>query len=278
VIVKKVPIETLHLFAPLHEKLLELLRSLTAEEWLLPTIARQWNVKDVAAHLLDTSIRYISANRDGHTVFPKPPVSSYTETIAWLNGLNKEWVLAMKRVSPAVLIEWIEAAGKKQHELLQQVDMFAPAPFPVSWAGEETSMNWFHVAREYTERWHHQQQIRDAVNKPGILNNKFYYPVLDTFMRALPYAYRPISAEENTTVQVTISGEGGGDWFITMKQVWQLSTNKPVAVHARIVVDGSLAWKLFTRSWRKGDVVHAISIEGDASLAEPVLEMVTVMA
>jgi len=61
----------------------------------------------------------------------------------------------------------------------------------VSWAGEEESANWFDTAREFTERWHHQQQIRLAVNKPGIVTREFYFPVLDCFMRALPYAYAP---------------------------------------------------------------------------------------
>ena len=62
--------------------------------------------------------------------------------------------------------------------------------FPVSWAGEQESANWFDIAREFTERWHHQQQIRLAVEKPGIMTREFYYPVLDCFMRALPYSYR----------------------------------------------------------------------------------------
>ena len=55
--------------------------------------------------------------------------------------------------------------------------------FPVSWAGEEESANWFDTAREFTERWHHQQQIRLAVDKPGIMTREFYFPVLDCFMR-----------------------------------------------------------------------------------------------
>jgi hypothetical protein len=38
----------------------------------------------------------------------------------------------------------------------------------VAWAGEAESKNWFHVARDYSEKWHHQQQIREAVSQ--ILN------------------------------------------------------------------------------------------------------------
>jgi hypothetical protein len=44
--------------------LIELLASLDSSEWDLPTIAPQWQVRDVAAHLLDTAIRKLSGGRD----------------------------------------------------------------------------------------------------------------------------------------------------------------------------------------------------------------------
>src|SRR5688572_32295034 len=52
----------------------------------------------------------------------------------------------------------------------------------------------FDTAREFTERWHHQQQIRLATNRPGIMTRELYYPVLDCFMRALPFR-----SEEHTS-------------------------------------------------------------------------------
>ena len=122
----------------------------------------------MTAHLLDTSIRYITAGRDNYLVQRGVSIRDNDDLIKWLNQLNNEWVNALKSVSPAILIEWIAAAGKLQNELLKKVNLFEQAPFPVSWAGESVSLNWFHMAREYTERWHHQQQIRDAVNKPAL--------------------------------------------------------------------------------------------------------------
>ena len=47
------PIQVLPLFPVLDDKLSELLRSLSSEDWQQPTLARKWTVKDVAAHLLD---------------------------------------------------------------------------------------------------------------------------------------------------------------------------------------------------------------------------------
>ena len=47
-------------------------------------------------------------------------------------------------------------ASKESAEYHQALDPFGAAMFPVSWAGEEESTNWFDTAREFTERWHHQ--------------------------------------------------------------------------------------------------------------------------
>jgi len=41
-----VPIPTLHLFLPLDQKLIELLKSLSGDDWKKPTLAKLWTVKD----------------------------------------------------------------------------------------------------------------------------------------------------------------------------------------------------------------------------------------
>ena len=48
-----IPIVTLPLFPELDRLLLELLRGLPPADWQRPTLARQWSVKDIVAHLLD---------------------------------------------------------------------------------------------------------------------------------------------------------------------------------------------------------------------------------
>src|SRR5437870_1594274 len=73
-------------FAPLHRELVALLRGLTPEQWELPTAAGAWQVRDVAAHLLDGDLRRLSAHRDGH--LPGGAVSSYDEVLARINEQN----------------------------------------------------------------------------------------------------------------------------------------------------------------------------------------------
>jgi len=97
------PILTAHLFPKLDAMLLELLRSLTPEDWEKQTVSPKWKVKDVAAHLLDTRLRGVSITRDGY--LPEAPrISSSVELAAYINRLNEEGVSLYRRLSPAVLI------------------------------------------------------------------------------------------------------------------------------------------------------------------------------
>jgi hypothetical protein len=146
------PILVAHLFPALEELLLELLRSLAPEEWEAQTIAPRWKVKDVAAHLLDTPLRKLSTVRD-HYIRETPAITSDSELVAFINRLNAEGVAVYGRLSPAVLISLMEFASRESAAYHLSLDPFATAAFPVSWAGERQSLNWFDTAREFTERW-----------------------------------------------------------------------------------------------------------------------------
>src|SRR3712207_5864616 len=97
-------IQTVHLFPILDFKLLDLLHSLSPEEWERPTIAKLWKVKDIASHLLDGNLRTLSLSRDKHTLSPNQPIRSYQDLVSYLNQLNAEWTVASKRLSPSVLV------------------------------------------------------------------------------------------------------------------------------------------------------------------------------
>ncbi|MGW4066552.1 hypothetical protein [Nocardia grenadensis] len=66
-------------------------------------------------------------------------------------------------------------------------DLAGPARLNVSWAGSDTSPAWLDIAREYTEFWVHQQQIRDAVSWQGADEVALMRPVLVTFLHAVPW-------------------------------------------------------------------------------------------
>src|SRR3954471_9950013 len=126
-------IDTLHLFRPLNEKLIEVLKSLSSEDWNKKTVAGSWTVKDVAAHLLDTNMRFISIHRDHASLVPDRQINSYTDLVAYLNQLNGDWVKAMKRVSGPQLIDLLTTTHEDYIRGLESLDLHAQAMFNVAW-------------------------------------------------------------------------------------------------------------------------------------------------
>ncbi len=274
------PIFTSHLFPLLDEKLLEILRSLSPQDWERQTIAPLWKVKDVAAHLLDGNMRALSMLRDNYFGEKPENIDTYPDLVRYLNRLNADWVHAMKRVSPKVLIELLEITGKEYSMLMNTLNPFEKALFSVAWAGESESENWFHIAREYTEKYHHQQQIRLAVGKEEVLLKKeLYFPFLDTSLRALPHHYREVNAEVGDVIQVTISGESGGDWYLYRnEEKWILVTECELVPICHISIPPEIAWRLFTKGISREEAEPLINIDGEKSYGSRIIDMLAVMA
>ncbi len=272
-------IHTVHLFPVLDSHLISLLRSLKPEDWNRPTVAKLWTVKDVASHLLDGNCRMLSMIRDGHQVPPDREINSYESLVGFLNQLNADWVTATRRLSPRLLTDLLEITGREYSHIMSTLDLQAPAPFAVSWAGENSSVNWFHIAREYTEKFHHQQQIRDAVSDEGIMTRKLFYPFIDTLMRGLPHACRTVHPSSPKIIQVHVETEIGGDWFLTFREnSWHLSSDASGSPHATLVIPPGIAWKLFTKGLSSRDAEKNCTLSGETELLYPVLNMVSVMA
>lgn len=276
------PIFTIDLFPKIDCSLLDLLRSLSPEDWEKPTLAPLWKVKDIASHLLDGNIRGISTSRD-HYFGEKPPQdTSYPSLVDFLNQLNADWVKATRRVSPQVLISLLEVSGKAYYEHLKELDPFAPSIFPVAWAGETHSENWFHIAREYTEKWHHQQQIRLVVgnrNTQVLLTKELYHPFLETSMLALPHHYRDVEAQPNDVIRFMVTGDGGGEWFLMYEKTgWILLSQCSVTPVSEVVLNEDIAWRLFTKGIDREQAAQKCRFTGNQALGRKVLSMLAVMA
>jgi uncharacterized protein (TIGR03083 family) len=275
------PIDTLPLFPGERSALLELLDDLPASEWEAPTICPGWSVKEVAAHLLGDDIGRLSWGRDGYV----NPAFAAGLDVATLPGLvaaidrqNAVWVTGARRISPGLLIELLAMTGELTEAYFTSLDMTALG-MPVDWAGPEPAPVWLDVAREYTERWVHQQHIRDAVGKPGLKERRWFAPVLDAFVRGLPRALRNAPAANGAALRLTIAGDSGGEWIaLRHKGNWMLGTAPGMSVDAMVELDEDYAWRLFTKGISKEEARRSARIEGDEALAEQALETVSILA
>ena len=178
------------------------------------------------------------------------------------------------------LFELLETTGDQVYQLFHKLDPFGSATFPVRWAGEEKSANWFDIGREYSEKWIHQQQIRHTFGDSGILTQEYFYPCLDIFVRGLPHTYREVEARNGAVIRFTITGDGGGEWYLARtNSSWQLMTGQDETADAHATLDSETAWKLFSKAIKnRKEAEPKLQITGERRLGEKILDMVSVMA
>lgn len=271
------PIVVTDLFPELLEHLLALLSDLSAQDWAQPTVCAGWSVKEVALHLLGGEAGILSRKRDRFSP-DTLPIRNAEELVALIDGLNASWLQATQRLSPRLVCDLLRFMGDQVCEYFQSLDPHALGG-PVSWAGPEPAPVWLDLAREYTERWHHQQHIRDAVGRPGLKGPRYLAPALDAFVRALPYTYRHVAAPDGTLVTLTISGPSGGRWSLLRGQgLWHLLCDAAREPEAEAVIDEDSAWRLFTKGLDRQEAQARMVLLGDQSLGSHVLDMVSIIA
>jgi uncharacterized protein (TIGR03083 family) len=281
------PILVADLFGEVRGEQLKVLEDLSPGEWERPTAAPLWSVKDVALHILGGDVGNLSRRRDQFKL-PGKPIAEYRELVAFINELNEQWVRTARRMSPRVLCDLLAFTGPQLAAYFASLDPFAMGG-PVSWAGPGPAPVWMDIAREYTEQWHHQQQIRDAtardapakdvIAKPPLYAKRLFAPVLDTFMRATPHVYRDMVVPEGTAVEITITGEAGGRWFLSRgEHGWELLLACDAEPTTSLAIPQDAAWRLFTKGLRGEEARKAATIRGDTQLAQPFFQTIAVIA
>jgi hypothetical protein len=211
-------------------------------------------VHDVAAHILDGDLRKLSVTRDEYLAFPDRATGGH---------LSDLFVAAARRLSPEVLVDLLAFTGPKVYGVLAALE-------PVSW---------FDIGYEYTERWHHQEQIRDAVGAPPLTSRDWLRPVFDIFMHTVPHRYSNVTGADGTALSIIISGKVGGTWTLLRETgAWHLFEGNSARHRSRIVISQDDALRLFTKGMH-GQVAESRAIvEGDPELATAFFGTVAVMA
>jgi uncharacterized protein (TIGR03083 family) len=272
------PISTVELFPPLSEELISLLRRLSYRDWERPTVCTGWSVKDVGAHLLGGNLSRLQDDYPKTTPSPAPS-PSMNELVRMIDRNNAEWVLAARRISPSLLIEFLELSDQRLYRHFKSLVKNEEARWAVTWAGDQQSPNWFDIAREYSEKWLHQQHIREAVEQPLLNGRPWLFPVLDTFMRALPYTYRNVAAAEGVILSFSVTGEAGGQWsLLRQNEKWCLFSGSSPEAASHVSLDHDCAWRLFSKGIDWETAQARVKLEGNQELGSGILRMIAIMA
>jgi uncharacterized protein (TIGR03083 family) len=270
------PIDARPQFPRERAELLTLLAQLDAADWRRATVCPGWNVHDIVAHVVHDYLRKLARARDAHeSARPRPG----EDLPAFLHRLNHEFVGVAAAWSPRVLIDLTDHLGAHLDVYWAGLEMDRLGE-AVSWAAPGVpAPAWLDVAREYSEYWVHQQQVRDAVRRPGADDDELSGPVIDAFLRAVPHALRDVQAPPGTGLEVTVSGPGGGTWeFSRGESRWTISRGSaPEQAAARVVVSSGTLWRVATRGITVRSALSQASLEGDRSIGEAALSLVSII-
>jgi hypothetical protein len=244
-------------------ELVSLLESLREDEWTAPTDAGTWRVKDVALHLLDDDLGWLSRGRDRDVSSLIDVGLDDREFVRRLDAKNERWVAGAAGLSRRVVVDLLRWSAAEVDAYHASLDLHAPSG--VRWASAGAVPTWFDLCRDVTERWVHQQHVRDAVGRPA--DHARHLPlVLRTFVWAFPHQYR-VEAPDGTTVAVEL-GAGGSWTLMRHRSGWELDAGSSASPAATIRMGERVAWRQLTGlAVAPGDV----SLDGPEHLVEPLL-------
>lgn len=274
------PTPTVDLFPGLSAALLTILRQLALAEWSLPTACAGWSVKDVTAHLLGGNLGRLSFQRDRlQSGTPAHAITTNADLVAWIDERNAAWVSAAQHISAPVLVDFLALTDQQVYEFFAMLPMDEPMGVPVAWAGETRSANWFDIGREYTEKWFHQQHIREAIGVEGLVERQWLFPVIELCIRALPFTYQMVEAPDGTGITVRITGEAGGVWSLMRNDgEWNLYAGEDENAEAAVELSDDTAWRLFSKGLDHGAMARRIAITGNQTLGSKIFDLLAIMA
>lgn len=261
------------LFARDRANLLGLLAGLDTIDWLAPTVCPGWNVHDLVAHLVHDHLRRLSAGRDGWSAgwIPVPD----RELAPLLHQANDAYVASARGLSPRVLSGLLATLGPELDAYWTGCNLDAEG-VSVSWAvPDRPAPVWLDIAREYTELWVHQQQIRDAVGQPGSTERDLLHPVVDALLRALP---QTLAGAAGTSCTIAVTAPVDDVWTAHRDHAgWRLEHRDADRPDTRVTLAPDTLWRVATRGLEPAVALAQATVAGDARLAATALGLVSII-
>jgi len=173
--------------------------ALVDAQWVQPTACPGWNVAAQYAHVIGTESMLLGRSNPeidaGHPEHVRNDIGGFNEVwVAALAGQSREAVLAQ--------FEEVTAARRSALEAMTEDEFSAPAWTPVGQADYRRFMQ----IRVF-DCWVHEQDIRDAVGRPGHEDGPVAEQAVDEIVRALGYLVgKKAGAPDGSAVTIELAG------------------------------------------------------------------------
>jgi uncharacterized protein (TIGR03083 family) len=247
----------------------ELLGELTDDQWLLPSPLPGWSVQDNVAHIVGTEA--MLAGEAGPAIEIDREINEHVRND--IGAFNEQWVESMRAVPPReVLSRFRELAGVRLAALEQMTldewnaESFTPA-------GMDTYGRFMQI--RVFDCWLHEQDIRDAVGRPGHETGLAVEVVLDEMSTALGFVVgKKAGAAPGQSVTFALT-DGGAVVRELHVEVGERATVVPALSGAPTVVLTMPVGVMTRRCAGRvapDALLEQVAIDGDLALASKILE------
>jgi uncharacterized protein (TIGR03083 family) len=239
----------------------ELLASLSPDDWSVATPCPGWDVKANAAHIIGTEAMLLGE--------PTPPVDIDVAALPHvrndIGAFNEAWIVHLADASPEEILAEYRPRIAARLEALRAITPEAWSTEGFTPAGQDTHGRFMRI--RVMDCWMHEQDIREAVGRPGHDAGPVVDLVLDELQQSMGFVVgKKAGAPDGSSVTFAL---GVRDIHVLVDGRAAVVDSLPGPATATL----TMTPLLFTRlaGGRSGADASAVAISGDAALGARVV-------
>ncbi|MGH9212174.1 MAG: maleylpyruvate isomerase family mycothiol-dependent enzyme [Acidimicrobiales bacterium] len=255
------------------DALVALAVDLAPADWAHPTDCPGWSVKDCYAHIIGTESMLL-----GRTVPPVALPDDIPHVRNEIGRANEAWVVAYRNRSGSEVLADLAEVVTERRAVLRTTDQAAfdrPSWTP---AGDDTYGRFMRV--RVLDQWFHEQDVREAIGRPGHLDGVAPEVVLDEIAAVIGYVVgKKAGTPAGSSVRFDLKGPLSDtlDVKVTDRaRVVDRLTEEPTVI---LTLPGATFCRLVggRRAWDHPWVRSAVTITGDHDLGRQILSNLAFM-
>jgi uncharacterized protein (TIGR03083 family) len=262
---------TVDALASVWTSLRDLLLTLTPEQWHLPTALPGWDVQANVAHMIGTESSMMGQEppeTNAQLDLEGSPPEHVRNDIA---AFNEVWVQALATATPEEMLERFDEVTSQRLVELREMPQGEWDAETMTPAGRNTYGRFMQI--RVFDCWFHEQDIREAVGRPGHNAGQAVVVTLDEVTNALGFVVgKRAMVPEGCSVTFELTGSSGRLIHVAVtdraRVVDQLEDPATVTLSMGVVVFTRLCGGRVTPD----QVSDQITVTGDAAIGQRVLD------
>jgi len=244
--------------------LVALLGELRDDEWAQPSPCPGWDVRANVAHVIGTESA-LAGRPQPNVELDRDALTHVRNDIGWS---NETWIASMAAAPPAELRARLAAITAERIAALRAMDQGAWDAEVRTPAGPDTYGRFMRI--RVFDCWMHEQDIRDATERPGHESGRPVEVVLDEMVAALGYVVgKRAGAPAGSAITFELAGDSGRTVHVDVQERAALveQLDRPATVTLRMPVG------VFTRlgGGRTSATPEVVELAGDEALGRQIV-------